>query len=100
MRVRLALAALVNSVFINGQANMAAVTRLINLGILFTNHKLSSIYSVSVPRSRSKSIAIMRNYAEKLIFQRYFGEGKYPIFGQCRSNIRPQSDLESRLSAQ
>ena len=98
MRVRLALAALVNSVFINGQANMAAVTRRINLCILFTNHKLSSIHSVSVPRSRSKSIAI--SYAEKLIFQRYFGEEKYLILGQCRSNIRPQSDLEPRLSAQ
>ena len=35
MRVRLAIAALVNSVFINVQANMAAAARRINMGIPF-----------------------------------------------------------------
>ena len=39
MRVRLAVAALVNGVFINGQTNIAAGARLINMGVLFTNHK-------------------------------------------------------------
>ena len=35
MMVRLAVAALVNSVFINGQTNMAAGARQINIGIFF-----------------------------------------------------------------
>ena len=35
MRVRLAVAALENNVFINVQTNMAARTRYINMGILF-----------------------------------------------------------------
>ena len=34
---------------------MAAGARRINMGILFTNHKLLSIHSESVPRSRSKA---------------------------------------------
>ena len=57
MRVRLVLAELVNIciVFINVQANMAAGTRLINMGILSTNHKLPSIHFESVPRTRSKA---------------------------------------------
>ena len=46
MRVRLSLAALVNSVF----TNIAAGARRINMGILFTNGKFSSIHSVSAPR--------------------------------------------------
>ena len=57
MRIRLAVAAFVNSIFINVQANMAAVARRIDKGILFTNHKSPSIHSVSVPISRSKAIA-------------------------------------------
>ena len=55
MRVRLAIAALVNSVFINVKANMAAGTLQINMGILFTNGRLPSIHSESVTRSVSKS---------------------------------------------
>ena len=51
---RLAVAALVNSVFINVQADMAAGARRINICIFFTNHKLPSLHSESVPRSRSK----------------------------------------------
>ena len=70
MKVRLAVAVLVNTVFITVQANMAAMASRINLGILFailfTNHKLPSIRSDSVPRSRSKAIAFM--YAEKKRF--------------------------------
>ena len=53
----LEIAALVKIVFINVQANMAAGARPINMNILFTNHKLPSIHSESVPRSRSKAIA-------------------------------------------
>ena len=53
--VGLAVAALVNSVFILVQANMAAGTRRINMGILLTNRKLPSIYFESVRRSRSKA---------------------------------------------
>ena len=55
MRIRLAAAELVNSVFINVRANMAAGARRINMGILFTNRKLPTIQSESVPRSRSKA---------------------------------------------
>ena len=58
-----AVAALANSVFINVQTNMAAGARLINMGIFFTNRKLPSIHSESVPRSRSK--ASTYSYAEK-----------------------------------
>ena len=50
MRVPLAVAVFVNSVFINGQENVAAARR-INMGKLFTNNKLHSINSESVPRS-------------------------------------------------
>ena len=53
IRVLLAVAAHVNSVVINAQANMAAGARRINMGILFTNRKLPSIHSESAPRSRS-----------------------------------------------
>ena len=45
---------LVNSVIIIVRANMAAGTRRINKSILLTNHKLPSIHSESVSRSRSK----------------------------------------------
>ena len=62
MMVRLAVAALVNSVFINVQAETAAGTRRINMGILFTNLKLLSIHSALVSRSRSKASAF--SYAE------------------------------------
>ena len=63
MRVRLALAALAISVFINGQVYMAAVARRINMGTHFTNRKLLSIYSESVPRSGLK--ATTYSYTEK-----------------------------------
>ena len=39
IRVGLAVGALVNSVFINVQANIAAGTRWIDMGMLFTNRK-------------------------------------------------------------
>ena len=55
MRVRLAVAELVNSVFINGHANMVAGDRRVNMGIIYTNRKLLSIHSESVPRSTSKA---------------------------------------------
>ena len=42
MRVRLAVAALVNSVYINGQANMAAGACRIKMGIPIANRKLLS----------------------------------------------------------
>ena len=42
MRVRLEVAALVNRVFLNMQANVAAGARCLNMGILFTNRKLPS----------------------------------------------------------
>ena len=45
MMVRLALAALVNSVFINAQANVARGACRINRDIVFTNRKLPSIHS-------------------------------------------------------
>ena len=47
MRVQLAVATQVNDVFINVQANMAAGTHRINMGILFNNRLLHSIHSVS-----------------------------------------------------
>ena len=53
MRVRLAVAAVQNNVFKNVQTNMAAGARQINMGIIFTSRKLTSIQSESVPRSRS-----------------------------------------------
>ena len=59
MRVRLSVAALVNSVYINLQTNtcMAAGARRINMGILFTNRKLSSFHSELVPKSKPRAIA-------------------------------------------
>ena len=60
----LAVAALVTSVFINMQANMPAGARQVNMGILFTNHKLPSIHSESAQRNRSK--ANTYSYAEKI----------------------------------
>ena len=56
MRVRLAVAALANRVFINRQVNMAAGTRQINIGILITNRKLFLIYGcVQDEAGRQKS---------------------------------------------
>ena len=63
MRVRLGVAALVNNFFINVEANIAAGTRRINMGILFTSLKLPSIHFDSVPRSRSKGS--IYSYPEK-----------------------------------
>ena len=65
MRVRLAVAVLVNSVFINVQANIAVGARKMNMCIPFTNHKLFSIHSESVPRSGSK--ASRYSYAEDIL---------------------------------
>ena len=53
-----AVAVLVNSVFINVQANMAAGAGPIKMGKLFTNCKLPSILSESGPRSRSKACTV------------------------------------------
>ena len=64
MRVGLAVAALVNSVFIIVQANMAEGVLQINKQILFTNRKLPSIHSLSVPRSGSKANSY--SYADKV----------------------------------
>ena len=61
--VQLAVAQLMNSVFINGQTKMAVGVYRINIGILFTNRKLLSIHSGSVPRLRSKADSY--SYAEK-----------------------------------
>ena len=55
MRVLLVVAALVNRVFINVQANIAAGAYQVNMNIFFTYRKLPSIHSESVPRSRSKA---------------------------------------------
>ena len=55
MRVRLGVAALVNSIFINLQANMATAARRRNNGIFLTNRKLPPIHSELIPRSRSKA---------------------------------------------
>ena len=51
MRVRLAVAALVNSIYISVQGSMAAGTRRIIMGIFFTSLKLAPTHSESVPRS-------------------------------------------------
>ena len=51
----ISVAELVNSVFINVQTNMAAGACQINMGMYFTNHKLPSLHSESVPRSRLKA---------------------------------------------
>ena len=67
MKVRLAVAALVNSVFKNLQANMTAGVRQINMGILLTNRKLHSIHPESVPRSKPKAIAF--TYAFKNVYR-------------------------------
>ena len=48
MRVQLAVAALVNSVFKNVLANMSAEAGQINMAILFTNGKLPLFHSESV----------------------------------------------------
>ena len=58
MRVRLAVAALVNNVCTNVQTNMAAWgggEAALTWAYFLTNHKLSSIHSGSVQRSRSKA---------------------------------------------
>ena len=55
MGVRLAVAALLNSVFINMQEYIAVGASGISIGILFTNRELPTIHSESVPRSRSKA---------------------------------------------
>ena len=55
MRVRLAVAAVVNIDFINVQGNMAAGALKINMCVLFTNCKLLAVHSESIPRSRSKT---------------------------------------------
>ena len=65
MRVRLAVAALVNGVFIMGNENMAAGARGINMVIFFTNRKLPSIHSESVQRDGSKASPYC--YAEKRV---------------------------------
>ena len=48
MRVGLAVVALVNRVFVNVRANMAAGDLRINMGILLTNRNLPSVYSEQV----------------------------------------------------
>ena len=58
MKSRLTVAAIVCSVIINVEANMAAGTRRINTSILSTNRKLPSSHSKSVPTYRSKAIAL------------------------------------------
>ena len=63
----LAVGALVNGVFIIMPANMAAGARRINTSILFTNRKLPSIHSESVPRSSSKGCTY--SYAKKTQLQ-------------------------------
>ena len=63
MRVRLAVAALENRVFINEQANMTPRACRVNMGIPFTHCKLPAIYSASLPRCWSKAIAF--RYVEK-----------------------------------
>ena len=55
MKDRLAVAALVNGIFIKVQANMAAWALQINMGELFTNRKLRSTHSQLVTRSRPKA---------------------------------------------
>ena len=75
MSVRLAIAALVNSVFINVKANMAEGPRRINMGILFPNSKLPSIQSVFVPRKQSK--ASTHSYPEKPLFTSFATANRY-----------------------
>ena len=72
----LAAAALINSALINGQTNMAVWAHQINTNILFTNHKLFSIHSESVPRNKSKVRTF--SFAEKGIKYRQT-EGFYSI---------------------
>ena len=62
MTVQLAVATFVHTVFINVPANMEARARRINMCLLFTNRKLPSIHSESVPRSTSKTSTY--SYAE------------------------------------
>ena len=68
MRVRLAVAALVNSVYINVQANMAAGGGAPNKhdNTFLTNRKLTSNYSESLPRRRSKAITYVRSTPKKV----------------------------------
>ena len=66
MKVRLAVAALVKSVFINVEANMAAGACRIYVGILFDKRKLPSIHSESGPRSGSKASTF--SYLEKTTY--------------------------------
>ena len=63
MRVLSVAAVLVDNVFRNVQANMAAGARRINMRILCTNRSLHSIHSESVSRSMSTEGAY--SYAEK-----------------------------------
>ena len=63
MRIQLEVAELVNSVFINVQESMAAGAGQMYIDILFTNCKLLSVHSESVPRSRSKANTF--SYAKK-----------------------------------
>ena len=59
MRIRLVVAKLVNSASINGQANIAAGARRINMSILLTNRKLLSVHSESVRSSSSEASALI-----------------------------------------
>ena len=61
---QLPVATFVTSVFLNVQANIATGAQRKNTDILFTNFKLPTIHSESLPTSRSK--ASVKSYAEKL----------------------------------
>ena len=78
MEVRLAVAALVKTVCINIQANMAKGACRINMGIPFTNRKLPSIQYESVPRSMSKASTIINS--EKSNFVRCLAAHVLRIF--------------------
>ena len=58
---------LVNGVFINSQANMAAWAHRINIVTFFTNRKLPTVHSESVSGSGSK--AIVFSFAEKKVYK-------------------------------
>ena len=90
MRFQLAVAALVNIVFLNIKANMAenmaVEVRQINMGIHFYQSQiikiinmLIAIYSELVPRSRSKAIEFSRNCLVPWLFSFIYRRYRLPI---------------------
>ena len=89
MRVRLAVAELVNSVFVNGQANVASSVHRISMDILFTTFcKLPLIHSEPLPRSRSKKKNTILYKAPLYLMTRLLMVSDWSIFHSAQSKSK------------